>query len=250
MSLIPVGPYLFTDQDARKTLLNAPIILEMMRNGRDPNPIAHLAARVDDLLRDVDVLKLPSDEVPEVLAQVWATVAAAPLTLRVGGHGPASQSGTVVQVNTSKGGVPKSPVAEAYVGWRGIEGDVQKAREHHGRPFQALCLWSAEVIDRLRADGHPIDYGSAGENITIRGLDWNDVRPGVRLRIGEVMCEVWAYAVPCKKNAQWMKDGDFGRLHHDRESEFGGAISRLYATVTERGMVHPNDSVTLEPLET
>lgn len=249
MSLIPVGPYLFTDQDARKTLLNAPIILEMMRNGRDPNPIAHLADRVDNLLRDVDVLNLPSDEVPELLAQVWATVAAAPLTLRVGGHGPTSQSGTVVQVNTSKGGVPKSPVAEAYVGWRGIEGDVQKAREHHGRPFQALCLWSAEVIDRLRADGHPIDYGSAGENITIRGLDWNDVRPGVRLRIGEVMCEVWAYAVPCKKNAQWMKDGDFGRLHHDRESEFGGAISRLYATVTERGMVHPDDSVTLEPLE-
>ncbi|MBU3718426.1 MAG: MOSC domain-containing protein, partial [Actinobacteria bacterium] len=106
---------------------------------------------------------------------------------------------------------------------------------------------SAEVIDGLRADGHPIDYGSAGENITIRGLDWNDVRPGVRLRIGEVMCEVWAYAVPCKKNAQWMKDGDFGRLHHDREGEFGGAISRLYATVTERGMVHPDDAVTLEP---
>ena len=89
MSLIPVGPYLFTDQDARKTLLNAPIILEMMRNGRDPNPVAHLADRVDTLLRDVDVLKLPSDEVPELLAQVWATVAAASLTLRVGGHAPA-----------------------------------------------------------------------------------------------------------------------------------------------------------------
>ncbi|MBU3718381.1 MAG: hypothetical protein FGM45_08780, partial [Actinobacteria bacterium] len=162
MSLIPVGPYLFTDQDARKTLLNAPIILEMMRNGREPNPIAHLADRVDDLLRDVDVLNLPNDEVPELLAQVWATVAAAPLTLRVGGHGPAKGTGAVVQVNTSKGGVPKGPVAEAYVGWRGIEGDVQKERAHHGRPFQALCLWSAEVIDRLRADGHPIDYGSAG----------------------------------------------------------------------------------------
>ena len=247
MSLLHVGSYVFTQQDARKTLLSAPVILEMMRGDRDPNPIAHLADRVDDLLRNVDVLNLPSDELPELLAKVWATVAAAPLALRAGGHVPASQRGTVVQVNTSKGGVPKGPVTEAYVGWRGIEGDVQRAREHHGRPFQALCLWSAEVIDRLRADGHPIDYGSAGENITIRGLDWNGVRPGVRLRIGEVMCEVWAYAVPCKKNAQWMKDGDFGRLHHDRESEFGGAISRVYATVTEPGLVHPDDTVTLEP---
>lgn len=247
MTLIPVGPYLFTDHDARKTIASAPIVLEMMRGRRDPNPLSHLADRVDDLLRGIDPLSMPSDDVPTLLAQVWATVAAAPLTLRVGGHVPPTRTGSVTQVNTSKGGVPKVPVSEAYVGWRGIEGDVQKSRQHHGRPFQALCLWSAEVVDRLSNDGHPIAYGSAGENLTIRGIDWNDVRPGVRLRIGEVTCEVWAYAIPCKQNAQWMKDGDFGRLHHEREAEFGGAVSRVYATVTERGIVRPDDDVILEP---
>ncbi|MBM3799463.1 MAG: MOSC domain-containing protein [Actinobacteria bacterium] len=247
MSMIQVGPYVFTQQDARKTLVSAPVILETMRGNRDPNPIAHLAREVDALLNGIDPMTTHVALLPDLLKRVWTALEKAPSTLRSGGHVPVSRSGAIVQVNTSKGGVPKSPVTEAYVGWRGIEGDVQKAREHHGRPFQALCMWSAEVIDRLRADGHPIDYGSAGENITIRGLDWNDVRPGVRLRIGEAMCEVWAYAVPCKKNAPWMKDGDFGRLHHDRESEFGGAISRVYATVTARGMVHPGDTVTLEP---
>ena len=36
--------------------------------------------------------------------------------------------------------------------------------------------------------------GAAGENVTIAGLDWADVRPGVRLRIGEVLAEVWSFA--------------------------------------------------------
>jgi MOSC domain-containing protein YiiM len=247
MPLIAVGPYRFSEHDARKTLQAAATVLVMMAAGRDPNPIAHLDRRVDALLSGVDPMTMPADDVPDLLAQVWATVAAAPAALRSGGHLPPTRTGSVAQVNTSSGGVPKGPVTSARIGWRGIAGDVQKERKHHGRPFQALCLWSAEVIDRLRADGHPIAYGAAGENLTICGLDWNAVRPGVQLRIGDARCEVWAYAVPCKKNARWLHDGDFGRLHHDREADFGGAVSRVYARVTEPGTVRPGDPAILEP---
>ena len=242
-----VGPYRFTEQDARRTLANAPTIIRLVSGRRDPNPIAHLVDRIDELLEHVDPTSVPAAELPAILAPVWATLAAAPATLRVGGHVPTSSRGSVLRINTSNGGVPKTAVDEVYVDWDGPHGDVQATREHHGRPFQALCLWSAEVIDRLQAAGHPIAYGSAGENVTIRGLDWNEVRPGTRLRIGEVVCEIWAYAVPCRQNAQWMDDGDFGRLHHEREGEFGGAISRVYATVTERGTVRTGDVVVLEP---
>jgi MOSC domain-containing protein YiiM len=98
------------------------------------------------------------------------------------------------------------------------------------------------VIASLAADGHPIGAGSAGENVTVSGLDWSDVKPGVRLRIGSVLCQVTAYAVPCKQNARWFSDGDFTRIHHSR-----GPVSRVYAVVLDPGVIAVGDAVTLEP---
>ena len=242
-SPIPVGPYLFTERDARRTLSNASTIIQSMAGDREPSPIAHLSTLIDDLLSDVDIDGLRRDRLADLLARVWGVLAAAPATLRAGGHVPATRHGVVAHLHRGTGGVPKLPITEAYVDWTGIEGDVQRTREHHGRPFQALCIWSEEVVDRLRADGHPIFPGAAGENVTIAGLPWDEIVPGVRLRIGGALCEVWAYAVPCRQNAQWMRDGAFERLHHRN----GPGISRVYATVTERGDVRVGDAVILEP---
>jgi MOSC domain-containing protein YiiM len=105
-----------------------------------------------------------------------------------------------------------------------------------------LCLWSADVIDAFAADGHPIAPGSAGENITIRGLDWSQVRSGVLLRIGEVLAEASLFALPCRSNAPWFRDGDFNLMHHDR-----GPVSRVYAWVREPGRIQTGDPVVLEP---
>lgn len=243
MSRIPIGPYLFTERDAQKTLANAPTIARMMSGDCHPNPIAHLVHRVDELLDGVDPMALRDEDLADLLARVWATLAAAPTTLRLGGHNPPTHQGVLAHLHRGSGGVPKLPIEDAYVDWNGVEGDVQKTREHHGRPFQALCLWSSEVIESLRADGHPIFPGAAGENMTVSGVPWNDVRPGVRLRIGEVECEVWAYAVPCRQNAPWFSDGDFERIHHDRSP----GLSRVYATVTRRGIVRVGSEVVLEP---
>jgi len=160
------------------------------------------------------------------------------------GAGTPHQVGRVDQINTSDGGVPKLPAAEAAVGWRGLEGDRQHDRAHHGRPWQALCLWGTEVIDALRAEGHPLHAGAAGENLTISGLDWPSLRPGARLRIGDVTAELTAYAVPCKKNGRWFSDGVFDRVHHDRHPGW----SRLYASVLDPGTVRVGDEVVVEPL--
>ncbi|MGH9083955.1 MAG: MOSC domain-containing protein [Acidimicrobiales bacterium] len=159
------------------------------------------------------------------------------------GAGAPRQIGSVAQLNVSKGGVPKSPVDQADVGHRGLVGDRQAARKHHGRPLQALCLWSSDVIGALQAEGHPIEAGSAGENDTLSGLDWSTIRPGVQLRIGEVLAEVSAYATPCKKNAQWFADGDFNRMLHDRHPGW----SRTYAWVREPGTVRTGDEAIVEP---
>jgi MOSC domain-containing protein YiiM len=159
------------------------------------------------------------------------------------GAGAPTQAGTVERINVSDGGVPKTAVDEAEVGERGLVGDRQAARQHHGRPWQALCLWSSEVIEALQREGHPIDAGSAGENLTLSGLDWSTMRPGTRLLIGEVAAEVASWAPPCKKTAGWFVDGAFSRIDHDRHPGW----ARAYAWVLEPGRVRTGDEVIVEP---
>jgi hypothetical protein len=94
------------------------------------------------------------------------------------GDGVTTTTGRVAHLHIGTGGVPKDPVGEFAVTWSGPTGDRQRTRRHHGRPFQALCLWSLDVIESLQAEGHPIGPGSAGENVTIAGVDWATLRPG------------------------------------------------------------------------
>src|SRR5919107_4461162 len=95
----------------------------------------------------------------------------------------------IAWLNVSDGGVPKLPVARARVTSAGVEGDRQRKLTIHGGPDRALCLWSLELIEALRAEGHPVVPGSAGENVTISGVDWGRVVPGARLRLGSVLVE-------------------------------------------------------------
>ena len=159
------------------------------------------------------------------------------------GAGTPRQQGTVVQVSASAGGVPKHEVPGAAVGHAGLAGDRQADRRHHGRPFQALCLWSAEVIGELASAGHPIAPGAAGENLTVAGVDWSSLRPGARLRVGTALAEVSFSAVPCAKQARWFTDGDFRRIDHDRNPHW----TRWYAWVREPGEVSRSDTVVVQP---
>ena len=241
-----VGPYEFTREDARNTLLAAPKILTEMSEGRN-GAIDHLLAYVNQLLEGTAIDQMTDSEITSVLPTVWAALSGATPTLRALGHIPSPQTGTLVQLDSSQGGVPKTAVDSAYIGWKGVEGDRQATRKHHGRPFQALSLWSAEVMEALRSEGHHVVPGSAGENITVSGISWNDVRPGTRMRIGEVLCDISSYAVPCKQLAELFVDRDFNRIHHDRDLENKTASCRVYATVVERGNVSPGDPITFEP---
>ena len=150
-------------------------------------------------------------------------------------------SGSVRQINISGGGVPKQPVASAQVGWGGLEADRQADTKHHGRPFQAVCLWSAEVIEDLAGEGHPIAAGAAGENLTVSGLPWDRMRPGAVLEAGSCRLEVSFPAVPCHKQARWFSDGDFSRISH--EDHPGRA--RWYAWVRQPGVITAGDPVVL-----
>jgi MOSC domain-containing protein YiiM len=149
-------------------------------------------------------------------------------------------AGSLHQINISSGGVPKLPVPAAVVTINGIEGDGHHDLEHHGGPLRALCLFSLEAIERLATEGHPIGAGSAGENLTVSGLDWNEVVPGARLRIGpEVEIEVTNYTTPCRKNAHWFLGGDFMQIHQARRP----GMSRVYARVIREGRIEAGQAV-------
>lgn len=148
----------------------------------------------------------------------------------------------VHQVSLSDGGVPKRAVPAAQVSVEGLTGDRQRNRKFHGGPDRAVCLYSLEIIEALRAEGHSIGPGSAGENLTIAGLDWARLKPGDRLNIGaDLQLEVMSYTTPCRVNGQWFKDGNSARMAQEAHPGW----SRLYARVLVEGTVHPGDQVHL-----
>jgi MOSC domain-containing protein YiiM len=146
----------------------------------------------------------------------------------------------VYQVNLSDGGVPKRPVLEAVIATTGVEGDRQRNLNVHGGLDRALCLFSQDLIERLQDEGHSIDAGSSGENLTIAGLEWEKLKPGDRLQVGpDVQLEITSYTAPCDQNARWFRNRDYKRVSQKKNPGW----SRFYAKVLREGVVRPGDAV-------
>lgn len=149
--------------------------------------------------------------------------------------------GRIESIQRSGGGVPKLSVTEAVVDVGGIVGDGQAHRQHHGRPWQALCVYSADVIGALRAEGHPIGAGRAGENLTISGIEWSRLRGGLTLTVGDVSACLVCPADPCSNIVACFRDADWSRIDHQMHPGW----SRWYASVIAGGVIRPGDSVTV-----
>jgi MOSC domain-containing protein YiiM len=92
----------------------------------------------------------------------------------------------------------------------------------------------------MQDEGHSIDAGSSGENLTLAGLAWDTLEPGTQLKIGpDALLEVASYCAPCEWNARWFRDGDISRISQRTNPGW----SRLYARVLESGVVRPGDVV-------
>jgi MOSC domain-containing protein YiiM len=148
--------------------------------------------------------------------------------------------GRIFQLSSSAGGVPKGRVEEALVTESGLVGDRQAHPKIHGGPDKALCLYSLERIRELQGEGHPIRPGSAGENITIEGLDWSELKPGSRLALGdEVVVEITSYTNPCKSITASFIKGNYSRIAQKKHPGY----SRLYASVIKTGRLSTGQEV-------
>ena len=147
--------------------------------------------------------------------------------------------GRVESINTSRGGVPKASAFEALVTENGIDGDRQRDLRFHGGADRAVVLYSLEVIQALQREGHPIAVGSTGENITLSGIDWTGVVPGVEMQIGDVRLLITKFASPCENIGPSFMDDDFTRISQKRHAGW----SRVCARVLAGGIVRMGDPV-------
>ena len=105
-------------------------------------------------------------------------------------------TGTVVQVNVSRGGIPKLAIPSGELTENGIAGDHWRYRFHGGRR-KAVLLITIEGIDELVSQGFPLFPGALGENLTTRGLNRRDLRLRQRLSVGDAEIELTSIRTPC-----------------------------------------------------
>lgn len=145
-------------------------------------------------------------------------------------------------INISQGGVPKLPISKAKVTFDGIEGDrVNPAHlKFHGGLTRALCLYSLQEIERLKNNGHPIGIGTTGENLTIDGLEWDQISIGTKLQIGESLeIEITSHAQPCKQIGSSFLNSNFKILSPENGS------TRLYARILKEGTITLSDRINI-----
>ena len=76
--------------------------------------------------------------------------------------------------------------------------------------------------------------------MTIAGLDWTQVVPGVRLRFGaDVLIEVTKYTTPCATIVAAFQDADSTRILQTKHAGW----SRVYAKVLQVGRIRAGDAV-------
>jgi MOSC domain-containing protein YiiM len=157
--------------------------------------------------------------------------------------------GQILQVNISRGGLPKLPIPSAYVSSAGLGGDAHAHPRIHGGPFKAVLLIASEILDHLVILGYPVFPGAMGENFTTRGIDVRALRIGHCLRAGAALLEITEPRGPCASLDVFgpsIKTEIYDKLvrRKDPASPRWG-MSGLYAAVREEGEVRQGDSITL-----
>lgn len=138
---------------------------------------------------------------------------------------------TAVCISASSG-LPRPQVPEGTL----REGLGFVGNRHSVGGDREVCLFDAETYAALRAEGMEVGPGSFGENLTLSGVDFAQLRPGDILKVGaESALEITMERKPCANLTQI-------------DSRLPGAIvgrSGWLARVVQGGVVRPGDPVEL-----
>jgi MOSC domain-containing protein YiiM len=158
-----------------------------------------------------------------------------------------SPSPFVLQVNVSRGGIPKRAVSEAEITLEGLRGDWWAHPNIHGGSRQAVLLVTVEGIEELIAKGFELYPGALGENLTTRGLDRLEVRAAQRYRVGTAVLHITKLRAPCATLNVF--GPGLQAVMFDAEVQAGNpasprwGLSGFYASVVQPGTVRTGDSI-------
>ncbi|WDR01468.1 MOSC domain-containing protein [Devosia algicola] len=139
-------------------------------------------------------------------------------------------------------GIFKRPQSGAVaIGPAAVVGDAVVDRRHHGGVDQAVYVYLSTDYDWWSHElGTPLAPGTFGENLTISGIEGEDMAVGDRFVVGDVVLEITCHRTPCETLAARMGDGKF--IKRFLAAGRPGAYCRVIAT----GAVRAGDKVVHE----
>jgi len=140
--------------------------------------------------------------------------------------------GEVVAVCISEGGIPRVPVPEIRLTFSGIEGDGHLHIEHF-TPDRAVTLFSFEQIQQFSSRKLSFSSGSAGENVSVKGLDLSLLEPGDYVEIGPTLLRVTKPFKPCYAQEAQSEQ----KAENDQEQK------GVFASIVRPGRVQSGDHV-------
>jgi MOSC domain-containing protein YiiM len=151
-------------------------------------------------------------------------------------------TGSIVGLfSAPNGGVPKASVDSLGVTNEGCIGDKQNDRASHGGPQRAVCLLCTEIMEELQAEGHPIDGGTTGENLLIRGIDRDELKEGTVLKTSDVTLRITRDATPCRTIQDSFIDNNYAIFSHRLIPN----RTRWYAEVIQEGTLSVGEAISI-----
>ena len=148
----------------------------------------------------------------------------------------------------------KTPVKEIkLIVGQGVEGDAHmgekvkhrsRVRQNPDQPnLRQVHLIHKELFDELRLQGHPIEPGQIGENITTENIELLALPRGTKLKLGpEAEIEITGLRNPCQQLNDFQA-GLMDKLIYKNEAGELIRKSGIMAVVTKSGKVSAGDRI-------
>lgn len=144
------------------------------------------------------------------------------------------------QKDVSTGIFKKATVEALYLSYLNFEGDGQGDLVHHGGREKAVCVYPYEHYPFWENElNRPLEYGSLGENLTIKGLLETDVCIGDVFELGKAIVQVSQPRQPCYKLT--IRHGVPDMLLKVQQTGYTG----FYFRVLAEGVVSKDDGLSL-----
>ena len=132
----------------------------------------------------------------------------------------------------------------------GLEDDAVMDTKNHGGPDQAVYMYGQPDYDFFAKEtGRSFPPGLFGENLTISGLESQQVHIGDRFEIGEVLLEATSPRIPCATFAARMEDPQWVKLFFavNRPGVYVRVLhtGKVEAGMTVRHVPYPGERIPL-----